>query len=239
MPYKKAKKFLGEHVEALTKISKAISSDLVLEDILKLIVTVTAESMNSNICSIQLLNNEGTHLEIRAAHSMCKEYNEKPPLEITKGICGKVVRENSPIAVYNILRDKIYLYKDIAKIAKLKSLLCVPLSIKGKVIGVINCYTTKLHKFTDVEKKILVSIANQAAISIDHAELFIQTKIFQQELEKRKIIERAKDILMEELQITGANAYKKMQKQSMKMRKSIKEIAEAVILAYDVKKDNK
>ena len=44
MPYE-------EQISALTKISKAIASDLYLEDILRLIVTVTAEAMGSNICS--------------------------------------------------------------------------------------------------------------------------------------------------------------------------------------------
>jgi len=150
---------------------------------------------------------------------VCVKYPPQWQAHFLSGIAGRAVRENKPISVYNVLRNKEYLYKDIARLAKLKSLLCVPMNIKGKVIGVINCYTTKLHKFNSVEEKILVSIANQAAISIDHAELFIQTKLFQEELETRKKIARAKDILMDELKISGTEAYKKIRNQSMKMRK--------------------
>lgn len=225
-----------QQIEALTKISKAISSDLYLEDILKLIVTVTAEVMNSRICSLMLLDEKGEKLIIRATQSISEEYNKKPPLKVGEGIAGKVVKENRPVAVLNVLEEEEYKYKDIAKKEGLVSLLCVPLSVKGKAIGVLNCYATIPHKFTPTEINVLTTVASQAAIAIENTELIVRTKVVQEELLTRKAVERAKGILMREEGLSEQDAFRKIQKYSMDSRKSMREIAEAIILTDQLKK---
>ncbi|HOL49512.1 MAG TPA: GAF domain-containing protein [bacterium] len=228
------RKNLQEQLEALTKISKAITSDLYLEDILKLIVLVTAELMGSNICSILLLDEKTKKLHIRATQSVSEEYNKKPPLSIGEGIAGKVVKENRSIVVKDVTKEEEYKYRDIAVKEGLCSLLCVPLAIKNRVIGVINCYTSQPHDFTEAEIKILTTIANQAAVAIENAELLVKSKVIQEELETRKLVERAKGILMKKENLTEEEAYRKLRKYSMDRRKTMKEIAEAIILASDL-----
>jgi len=225
-----------EQIKALSKISKAIASDLYLEDILRLIVAVTAEVMGSNICSLMLIDEKKNELVIRATQSISEEYNKKPPLKIGKGIAGKVAKQNKPIAVRDVTKDKEYKYQDIARKEGLCSLLCVPLAVKGKVIGVINCYTSTPHNFTETEINLLSSIANQAAVAIENTELMVKTRVIQEELEARKRIERAKGILMREEGLTEEEAYLKLQRYSMDHRKTMCEVAEAIILAADMKK---
>jgi two-component system, response regulator PdtaR len=229
MPFEK-------QITALSNISRAIASDLYLEDILRLIVTVTAEMMGSNICSLMLIDEKTGELVIRAAQSMSEAYNKKRPLKVGEGIAGRAVKENRPIKVLDVSKENEYRHKDIANKENLRSLLCVPLSVKGKVIGVINCYTSEQHDFTETETNILTSIANQAAVAIENTELLVKSKVIQEELEARKRIERAKGILMKEGNITEEQAYLKLQKYSMDNRKSLREVAEAIILAADIKK---
>ncbi len=224
------------HIKALSKISTAITSDLLLDDILKLIVVVTAQTMKSSICSIQLLDEKTNELKIKASQSVSELYNKKPPLKIGEGIAGKVVLTNKPIAIKDITQEKEYKYRDLAKNEGLCSLLCVPLNVKGRVIGVINSYTSKPHTFTDTEIDILTSIANQAAIAIENAQLVVKSKMIQEELETRKIFERAKGILMRDEGLSEEQAYLKIQKFAMDNRKPIREISEAIILATDIKK---
>jgi len=226
-----------EQIKALSKISKAITSDLYLEDILRLIVAVTAEVMGSNICSLMLIDEKKNELVIRASQSISEEYNKKPPLKIGEGIAGKVAKENRPIAVKDVIKEKKYKYKDIAKKEGLCSLLCVPLAVKGRVIGVINCYTSKPHKFTETEINILTSIANQAAVAIENTELMVKSRVIQEELEARKRIERAKGILMRDEGLTEEEAYLKLQRYSMDHRKSMREVAEAIILSEEMKRE--
>ncbi len=225
-----------EQINALTKISKAIASDIYLEDILRLIVTVTAEMMGSNICSLMLIDEKKNELVIRATQSISEEYNKKPPLKIGEGIAGKAVKENKPIVVKDVTKEKEYKHKDIARKEGLCSLLSVPLAVKGKVIGAINCYTSMPHDFTGTEINILTSVANQAAVAIENAQLLVKSKVIQEELEIRKKIERAKGILMNEEGLTEEEAYLKIRKYSMDSRKTMREVAEAIILAADMKK---
>jgi len=229
MPYE-------EQIKALTKISKAIASDIYLEDILRLIVTVTAEMMGSNICSLMLIDEQKKELVIKATQSVSEEYNKKPPLKLGEGIAGKVAKENKPIAIKDVTKEKEYKHKDIAKREGLCSLLCVPLAAKGRVIGAINCYTSTPHEFSETEINILTSVANQAAVAIENAELMVKSKVIQEELEIRKRIERAKGVLMKEQGLTEEEAYLKIRRYSMDSRKTMREVAEAIILSSDMKK---
>lgn len=226
----------AKQFEALSKVSKSITSNLYLEDILKLIVTVSAEIMNSKICSLSLLDEKTDTLVLKATQSMSDAYNKKPPLRIGEGVAGRVAQNNKPQVVFDITREEEYKYKDIAKKEGLRSLLSVPLSVKGRVIGVLNNYTSRPHKFTPEEIDILTSVANQAAIVIENSQLIVKTKVIQEELETRKVVEKAKGILMRDQSLSEQDAFKKIQRQSMDTRHSMREIAEAIILMDSMKK---
>ena len=100
----------------------------------------------------------------------------------------------------------------------------------------INCYTSVPHDFSETEINILTSVANQAAVAIENAELIVKSKVIQEELEIRKRIERAKGILMKEEGLTEEEAYLRIRKYSMDTRKTMREVAEAIILASDMRK---
>ena len=137
--------------------------------------------------------------------------------------------------MYDVLQEKEYKYKDIAKKESLASLLCVPMMVKGKVIGVINLYTSKPHSFTKNEIHMLTTVANQAAMVIENTELIVKSRIIQEELETRKVVEKAKGILMREQGLPEDEAYRTIQKYSMNSRKSMRQVAEAIVTAQAVK----
>jgi len=218
-------------IEALSKVSQTITSNLYLEDILKLIVLVTAEVMNSKICSLLLLDDAKGELIIRATQSVSEAYNKKPNIKLGAGIAGRVAQENQPIAVMDVKEDVRYINREIARKENLCSLLAVPLCVKGKVIGVLNSYTSYKHKFTKEETDILTAVANQASVVIENANLMLKSRMIEEELKARKFVERAKGILMKSQGISEEEAYKKIQKQAMNTRRTMREIAEAIILA--------
>jgi signal transduction protein with GAF and PtsI domain len=223
-------------LEALSKISRAISSDLYLEDILRLIVVVTAEVMKSKICSLWLVDERDKALKIRATQSMSEEYLRERSLKLGEGVVGYVAQENRPMMIYNVLKEPRYKEKELARKEGLVSLLSVPMCAKDEVIGVINCYTSFPHKFTKSETEVLTAVANQAAIAIENAGLIMKAKIIEDELMSRKLVERAKGILMKEQHLSEEEAFRRLQKKSMDLRKSMREIAEAVILANQIQR---
>jgi signal transduction protein with GAF and PtsI domain len=229
-----AKGSLIKKLEALSKISKAISSDLYLEDILSLIVVVTAEVMKSKVCSLWLLDERDNALKIRATQAMSEEYLKERSLKLGEGVVGYVAVENRPMMIYNVLKEPRYKEKELAKIEGLVSMLSIPMCVKDKVIGVINCYTSYPHKFNKSEVEVFTTVANQAAIAIENAGLIMKAKMIEDELISRKLVERAKGILMKEQQLSEEEAFRRIQKKSMDLRKTMREIAEAIILANQI-----
>jgi GAF domain-containing protein len=224
-----------KQIEALSKVANLITSGLYLEELLRLIVQVTAEIMNSKISSLMLLDPEKKELVVRATQSISEAYNKKPNVRLGEGIAGIVAKENKATYILDVKADSRYLNQDIAKREKLYSLASVPLAVKGRVIGVLNCYTSKKHVFSKHEQDLLTALANQAAMAIENAELDLRARSAEEALTTRKLIERAKDILAQEANILPSEAYRLIQKQGMDSRKSMREIAEAIILAKDVK----
>ncbi len=223
------------YVNTLSKISSAITSDLYIEDVLKLVVTLTANVMNAKICSLWLLDAKTKELKIRATQAMSSEYLKERSIKLGEGVVGLAAGEKKPIVIEDVVKDKQYKEKNLAKTLGLVSMLSLPMMVKKRVIGVVNCYTTTAYKFTKSDKDLLSVVANQAAVAIENTELIVKTKVIQEELETRKKVEKAKGILMREQSLGENEAYSLIRKSSMDRRVSMKEIAEAIILAYEIK----
>lgn len=161
----------SKEINALLEISKAIASGLYLEDVLRLIVTVTANLMDSKICSLWILDAKEQKLKLKATQSISEEYLKERSLAMGEGVVGHVALRNQPIAILNVLKDPLYKEKELAKKEGLVSMLSVPMCIKDRVIGVINCYTSYPHSFSKSEEEMLTTVANQAAICIENSGL--------------------------------------------------------------------
>ena len=132
------------------------------------------------------------------------------------------------------IKEGTYMYPDMAAKEGRCSLLCVPMLVREKAIGVINTYTSKPHTFTAEDVKLMQAIANQAAISIEHTTLLEKSFEMQEALQVRKLLDRAKGYLMRSKRLSEEDAFKLIQRQSMDLRKSMREIAEAILLAGEI-----
>jgi len=228
---KKAKGF-----DLLYEVSRAISSNRYLEEILLLIVGLTAELMGSKICSLMLLNEEKQELVIRATQSLSENYRTKAPIKVGESVSGRAVQKRQPITVLDVTREAGYKYPEIARAEGLRSLISVPMLARDRVIGVLNCYTVTERSFSEEEIQMLVGVANQAALAIENTNLLAEKITAVEALETRKKVEQAKAVLMKRHMMDEAKAYKMLQKQSMDKRRSLREIADAVILSEEMSK---
>src|SRR3989338_6873565 len=115
------------YIDTLSKISRAITSELYLEDVLKLIVTLTANVMKAKICALWLLDEKTKELKIRATQAMSKEYLKERSLKVGEGIVGSVAKEKKPLIIENVLKEAQYKEKDLARKEGLVSMLSVPM----------------------------------------------------------------------------------------------------------------
>ena len=170
----------ASRLSTLSEISRTITSDLYLEEILQLIVAMTAESMNFRICSIMLLDDQKKELVIKATQSQSRAYVKKPNLKLSESVAGRAVTEGKPITILDVRKTAGYQYPDIAKQEGLCSLIALPLAVKKDIIGVLNCYTARPRHFTEEDISLLTALANQAALSIQNAKLMVQTAVLQE-----------------------------------------------------------
>lgn len=226
-----------KYIKALSDISGAITSDLYIEDILKLIVMVTAKVTGLEICSLWLVDETENPRKIRlkATQAIDPEYMKDRALNETEGVVGYVFSKNEILYVKDVLKDQRFKEKDMARKLGLVSMLGIPLRVKNdKVIGVLNCFSSQPHDFTDTELNLITAVANQAAVAIHNTELLVKSRVIQEELETRKLVEKAKDVLMNRRKMAGDEAFRWIQKRSMASRKSMRQIAEAILLSEEL-----
>jgi signal transduction protein with GAF and PtsI domain len=224
-------------IKALTDISRAITSELYLEELLKLIVLVTANVTGVAICSLWLIdeNENPPKIRLKATQAIAPEYVKDRSLNLNEGVVGYVATHKRPLTIKNVLLNRRFKEKEMAKRLGLVSMVGVPLKLKDdKVIGVLNCFTAKPYEFSKTEVNLLTAVANQAAVAILNTELMVKTKVIQEELESRKMVERAKEIIMHRKGVKGDEAYRWLQKRSMDTRKSLRQIAEAILLSEEL-----
>ena len=225
-----------KRMETLAAVARAISAENYLDRILQAISEMVAETMDSPVCSIMLVDEEKKELVISAARCSSPDYLHKMPLKIEDSLIGQVVREAKPIIVPNVLAEKHYRYPELARKNGLSSLLSAPMISRDKVIGTINIYTGEQRAFTDDEIDFVKAVAGQAAIAIENARLMSETLEMKRTLEARKLIERAKGILQHKHNLTEEEAYLRLRNESRRLRRPMRDLAEAVILADDLNK---
>lgn len=221
--------------DTLNKVSQSIISQDYLDEILNLIVVVTAEMLNSKICSIMLLDSQRKELMVKATQSLTESFKKRPNVKVNGSLSGEAIKTKKSIIVEDVRLNKKFQQQDLAVKEKLSSVCIVPMVVKDEAIGVITVYTKQPHIFSDEEVDILQMVANQAAVAVENTKLVDEMMRAKEALETRKLVERAKGILMKMNNLTEDAAYRVIHKKAMDSCKTMKDIAESVILMEELR----
>ncbi|MFN3682779.1 MAG: sensor histidine kinase [Fimbriimonadaceae bacterium] len=165
---------------ALSEVAKTITTSPYVDEILQLLVNLTAQQFNYRVCTVRLLDERTNELVLRATQAPAKAYQRKRAIKLGESIAGRAIAENRPVIVPNVLDDEEYIGHDLAKEQGLMSMICVPLTIQDRAVGVLSCYTSEIRDFTEDEIKALETLAKQAAVSIEHAKLQVRSTLMQE-----------------------------------------------------------
>jgi GAF domain-containing protein len=221
-------------VELLAAVGQTITTEGYLDRILQVISEMVAETFASPVCSIMIVDEDKRELSIRAARCPSPEYLHKLPIKIEDSLIGRVVRERTLVTVPDVAAEKAYKYPDLARRSGLTSLLSVPLLAGQNVIGTLNIYTSERRSFTPEEVGFAKAVAGQAALALENARLISETLEMKRTLEARKVIERAKGILQNRHGITEERAYLDLRGESRRLRRPMRDLAEAIVLAEEL-----
>ena len=204
-----------------------LSLDQFLDKIIKLINKI----IDVDSCFIYLYQNK--KLTLFASKKPHQNLLGKITLKEGEGITGWVAEHKKTVAI----KEKAYLdprfkfFKELPE-DRYEAFLSVPIIDKQGLVGVINLQNKKPKVFSKKEKQMIEIFASVIASGLRKVILQQKLGFLEEKLEERKIIEKAKGILMKKENLTEEEAYKKIQKEAMKKRKRLKEIAEAVILLW-------
>jgi uroporphyrinogen-III synthase len=222
-------------VEFLLEMASRMAAADPLHEVLGKVVEFAASVVNCDSCFLYAL--EGDELVLRASKNAHSDVVDRLKLRLGQGITGWVAEHRLPVAVgTNASQDpRFQLFKDLPE-DRFEAFLSVPVLCRGRVVGVINLQNRAPHAYTEREIRLISTIGFLVGAEIEMARLESENLHLSEKLETRKLVERAKGILQRELRITEEESYLTIQRQSRQRRKSMKEIAEAIVLGEDVRR---
>jgi len=199
-------------LDMLHEIGNRIAAADPLPEVLGRVVEVISAVVESDSCFVYVL--EGNELVLRAS--------KNPHSEVVDRLNAFRDPRFRP---FNELPEDFY-----------QAFLSVPVLSRDKLVGVINLQHRQPHNYSQREIHLIFTIGFLVGAEIEMARLEGENSELSEQLETRKVIERAKGILQRDLQLSEQEAYVTLQRQSRQRRKSMKEIAEAIVLSDEVKR---
>ena len=224
-------------IDFLHEIGSRMAAADPLHEVLDRVVGFVSAVVQCDSCFIYVL--EGDELVLRASMNPHPEAVDRLKMRLGQGITGWVAEHRQPVAVPRLaFQDPRFQSFSELPEDRYEAFLSVPVLCRGRVVGVISLQHRLPHEHSHQEIKVISTIGFLVGAEIEMARLENEISQLSDQLENRKLVERAKGILQRELGLSEEEAYSTLQRQSRQRRKSMKEIAEAIILSEEVKRGN-
>lgn len=222
-------------IDFLHEITSRIASADSLHAVLGRIVDFVTTVVPCDSCFIYVL--EGEKLVLRASKNPHADVIDHLGIKLGQGITGWVAEHREPVALAaNASEDSRFkLFKNLPE-DRFEALLSTPIMCAGRVVGVINLQHRHSYQHTLNEVRLLSTIGYLMGAEVERARLENENAQLAGRLEARKAVERAKGILQRDMRVGEEEAYRMMQRESRQRRKSMLEIAEAILLGEEIRK---
>ncbi len=232
---------LHSQVDLLHQTSRIVSSGLRLDDMLKELICLAVEVTGCDACLVYLVEPTGD-IVLRASQLPHAQEIGKIRLKLNEGVTGWVAAHKSVVALSSkAASDKRF--KTFPSLVEdtFEAFLSVPLVSGGETIGVINVHHKTPCVHTPEQVALLSFMGEQMGGAIARWRVMDENTRLQEEaldirrqLEARKLVERAKGILQAKHNLTEEQAYLRLRGESRRLRRPMRDLAEAIILAEDV-----
>jgi signal transduction protein with GAF and PtsI domain len=182
---------------------------------------------------------EDDELVLRASKNPHPAEIGRVSLRLGEGITGWVAEHHQPVAIArNAFQDPRFQFFNELPEDRYESFLSVPLLSRGRPVGVINLQNREPHTYSKLEIRLISTIGFLVGAEIELARLEDKSSELTEELETRKVVERAKGILQRESRLSEEEAYLTLRRQSRQQRKSMKEVAESIVSSESLRIQN-
>lgn len=161
-----------ERQSALTDVIQAINSTLDLDEVLRIVMDNIIRLAKAERGFLMLRDEQGEFVT-RIARNFEQESLDPSEFALSRTVIQRVVNEGQPVLTTNAQEDPRFGSQESIIIYNLRSILCVPLKVKGELTGVIYV-DNRIHAgiFMEGERDLLMTFANHAAVALENARLF-------------------------------------------------------------------
>jgi len=222
-------------LQFLHEMAMRIFSPAPLPEVLKGVVDFVSAVVKCDSCFVYVL--EDDVLFLRASKNPRPEAINRLKLKLGQGITGWVASHKKPVSIdQNACGDpRFKLFNQLPE-DRFESFLSVPIVSHGRVVGVINLQNRNIYHYDQSEIQIVSTIGLLVGAAVEIVLLKTKTSQLSDQLESRKLVERAKGILQRDLGISEEGAYAALQQESCRRRKTMRDLAEAIIFNEDFKR---
>jgi uroporphyrinogen-III synthase len=219
-----------QYIDVLHQIGERIAAADPLSTVLKLVVEFVSTVVKCDSCFLYVL--EGGDLILRASQNPHAEVVNRLTLRIGEGITGWVAENKRPAAIASRASSdpRFQSFRELPE-DRFEAFLSVPILCRDKLVGVINLQHRDTHVHSQREIHLVSTIGFLVGPEIELVRLEAEDSKLSELSEAREMVRRAQSILQRDLQIAEDDAFVLLQRESRERRKSMKEIAEAVVIA--------
>lgn len=156
--------------QTLSDISHYISSSKDLDDVSEQIVRSLTDVLGLKGCALMLLDRKTNELKLAASHGLSETYLSKGPISAQKSIADSLA--DGPVAIYDVEDDPRLQYPAEAKKEGIKSMMSVPVMLRGRTLGVLRLYTAEPWEFDSQDLIFSQAVAEIVALVIDNLRLY-------------------------------------------------------------------
>lgn len=224
-------------VDFLHEIGSRMASADPLHEVLAQVVEFASALVECDSCFVYVL--EDDELVLRSSMNPHAEVVDRLKLRVGQGITGWVAEHREPVAVSeNAAQDPRFKFFNELPEDSYEAFLSVPLLCRGRLVGVINLQHRQPHVYSQRQIRLMSTIGFLVGAEIEMARLESENSELVEQLETRKLVERAKGILQRDLGLDEEKAYLALQRQSRQKRIPMKDVAEAIVLSDEVKRNS-
>jgi PAS domain S-box-containing protein len=163
---------ITERQTALNDVIQAINSSVETDEVLRIVMDNMIRLVKAERGFLMLRNEEG-EFSIRMARNWEHESLDPSEAAISRSVIRRVMSDGEPVVTTNAKEDPRFGGQESIIIHNMRSILCTPLKVKGKLTGVLYV-DNRIHAgiFTEAERDLLAAFANHAAVALENARLF-------------------------------------------------------------------
>lgn len=169
----------------LNEIGRALTSTLDQNQILRQTTLLVQRSLQAEVASLWLLDQEKNELELITTSGYGAGIAEGYRLPVGSGIAGYVARTGEPYVSADVTRDEKF-FGQVSDMIQYRprSILAVPVRIRGHIIGVMQSLHRKAGWFDENHRRLFHSVASSVGIAVENARLFDEIQEFNRHLEQ-------------------------------------------------------